>query len=61
MGSKSYVPFDEDFATVNPYLGSDGVKPFIEVLSLIHIYFWIKCWKAAGVHLHQKKQDVLED
>ena len=25
------MPFDEDFATVNPYLGSDGVKPFIEV------------------------------
>ncbi len=23
--------FEEDFATVNPYLGSDGVKPFIEV------------------------------
>ncbi|MBD5518977.1 MAG: orotidine-5'-phosphate decarboxylase [Lachnospiraceae bacterium] len=23
--------FDEDFATVNPYLGSDGVKPFMEV------------------------------
>ena len=23
--------FAEDFATVNPYLGSDGVKPFIEV------------------------------
>ena len=22
--------FDEDFATVNPYLGSDGVKPFSE-------------------------------
>ena len=31
VGSKCYVPFDEDFATVNPYLGSDGVKPFIEV------------------------------
>ena len=31
VGSKTYVPFDEDFATVNPYLGSDGVKPFIEV------------------------------
>lgn len=31
VGSKSYIPFDEDFATVNPYLGSDGVKPFIEV------------------------------
>ena len=24
--------FDEDFATVNPYLGSDGVNPFIDVL-----------------------------
>ena len=23
--------FDEDFATVNPYLGSDGVRPFIDV------------------------------
>ena len=23
--------FEEDFATVNPYLGSDGVKPFIDV------------------------------
>ena len=31
VDSKCYVPFDEDFATVNPYLGSDGVKPFIEV------------------------------
>lgn len=31
VGSKTYVPFDEDFVTVNPYLGSDGVKPFIDV------------------------------
>ena len=31
IGSASYAPFDEDFATVNPYLGTDGVKPFIEV------------------------------
>ena len=23
--------FDEDFVTVNPYLGSDGVKPFMDV------------------------------
>ena len=28
---KSFRGFDEDFATVNPYLGSDGVKPFISV------------------------------
>ena len=31
VGSKTYYPFGEDFATVNPYLGSDGVKPFIKV------------------------------
>lgn len=31
VGSKSYAGFDEDFATVNPYLGSDGVKPFMDV------------------------------
>lgn len=31
VGEKSYLPFDEDFVTVNPYLGSDGVNPFIKV------------------------------
>ncbi len=31
IGSKKYAGFDEDFATVNPYLGSDGVKPFMDV------------------------------
>lgn len=31
VGSKSYAPFDEDFVTVNPYLGSDGVNPFIDI------------------------------
>ncbi len=31
IGSKEYSAFDEDFATVNPYLGSDGVKPFLKV------------------------------
>ncbi|MDD3137975.1 MAG: orotidine-5'-phosphate decarboxylase [Lachnospiraceae bacterium] len=31
IGSKTYIPFGEDFATVNPYLGSDGVNPFIDV------------------------------
>ena len=31
VGSKSYAGFDEDFVTVNPYLGSDGIKPFIDV------------------------------
>ena len=31
VGSKTYSGFHEDFATVNPYLGSDGVKPFLDV------------------------------
>ncbi|MDE6015878.1 MAG: orotidine-5'-phosphate decarboxylase [Acetatifactor sp.] len=31
VGSKSYCGFGEDFATVNPYLGSDGIAPFIKV------------------------------
>ena len=31
VGSKTYYGFDEDFVTVNPYLGSDGVRPFMDV------------------------------
>ena len=31
VGSKTYSPFQEDFVTVNPYLGTDGVKPFVDV------------------------------
>ncbi len=31
VGSKICSGFDEDFATVNPYLGSDGVRPFLKV------------------------------
>ena len=31
VGGNTFRPFDEDFATVNPYLGSDGVEPFIDV------------------------------
>jgi len=31
VASKRYAAFDEDFATVNPYLGSDGIQPFIKV------------------------------
>lgn len=31
VGSNRFYGFDEDFVTVNPYLGTDGVKPFIDV------------------------------
>ena len=30
VGSNLIPVFDEDFATVNPYLGTDGIKPFVE-------------------------------
>ena len=31
VGSHSFIGFHEDFVTVNPYLGSDGVKPFMKI------------------------------
>lgn len=31
VGGKSYAGFGTDFLTVNPYLGTDGVKPFVDV------------------------------
>lgn len=31
IGDKKFRGFDEDFATVNPYFGIDGVQPFIDV------------------------------
>ena len=29
-GEREYAAFDEDFCTVNPYLGTDGVLPFLK-------------------------------
>lgn len=31
IGQKTFTPFGEDFATVNPYFGIDGIKPFLDV------------------------------
>ena len=31
VGANLLTPSGEDFATVNPYLGTDGIKPFIDV------------------------------
>lgn len=44
VGSKTYVPFNEDFATVNPYLGTDGVKPFMDVCKeeKKEFLFWLR-------------------
>ncbi len=31
VGSNSFYGFDEDFVTINPYMGTDSVQPFIDV------------------------------
>ena len=31
VGSNTFTAFNEDFITVNPYLGSDGINPFLDV------------------------------
>ena len=31
VGSQKIPVFNEDFATVNPYLGTDGIKPFVDI------------------------------
>ncbi len=31
VGNSILSAFNEDFATVNPYLGTDGIKPFVDV------------------------------
>ncbi|MCL2718882.1 MAG: orotidine-5'-phosphate decarboxylase [Lachnospiraceae bacterium] len=31
VGNNYFYPFQEDFITVNPYLGSDGIKPFVAI------------------------------
>lgn len=31
VGSSFHTAFNTDFLTINPYLGTDGVKPFVEV------------------------------
>ena len=31
VGSRKLAAFNEDFITVNPYLGTDGIKPFVDV------------------------------
>lgn len=36
VGGNTFSGFSEDFVTVNPYLGTDGVKPFVDVCKENH-------------------------
>ena len=31
IGANKIAPFDEDFVTLNPYMGADSITPFIDV------------------------------
>lgn len=43
VGSNKLSSFNEDFATVNPYLGSDGIKPFLDVCETENKGVFILC------------------
>lgn len=59
VGEKSYYGFDEDFATVNPYLGSDGVMPFIRVCQEEHkgIFILVKTSNPSSGEFQDRKVD----
>ena len=59
VGAKEYAGFDEDFATVNPYLGSDGVMPFIRVCQEEHkgIFILVKTSNPSSGEFQDRKVD----
>ena len=59
VGSKTYAPFDEDFVTVNPYLGSDGVNPFLDVCKEEKkgIFVLVKTSNPSSGEFHDQKID----
>ena len=59
IGDKSFRGFEEDFATVNPYLGSDGVKPFINVCNEFDkgIFVLVKTSNPSSGELQDKNCD----
>lgn len=54
---QKFAAFDEDFATVNPYLGSDGIKPFIDVCNAEDkgIFVLVKTSNPSSGELQDKK------
>ncbi len=59
VGDKAYRPFDEDFATVNPYLGTDGVKPFVDVCNKCDkgLFVLVKTSNPSSGEFQDKKAD----
>ena len=59
VGNTLIKGFDVDFATVNPYLGSDGVKPFINVCNEFDkgIFVLVKTSNPSSGELQDKVTD----
>jgi len=59
VGTHSYAPFDEDFVTVNPYLGSDGIKPFTDVCASLNkgIFVLVKTSNPSSGELQDRITD----
>jgi orotidine-5'-phosphate decarboxylase len=53
IGANTYEPFGEDFVTVNPYLGTDGIKPFVDLgkANGCGIYALVKTSNPSGAQL----------
>jgi len=59
VGGKSYAGFDEDFVTVNPYFGMDGIRPFLEVCQKEHkgIFVLVKTSNPSSGEFQDQKID----
>lgn len=59
IGGHHVRAFDEDFCTVNPYLGSDGIKPFIDVCNQENkgIFILVKTSNPSGGEFQDLKME----
>ena len=57
VDDQKYVPFDTDIVTVNPYLGSDGVEPFIDACRAYDkgIFVLVKTSNPSGAEIQDFK------
>ena len=57
INGKNFKPFECDFLTVNAYLGSDGIKPFLENCKKFDkgVFVLVKTSNQSGAELQNKK------
>ena len=59
VDEEKVAPFDTDFITVNPYLGSDGVQPFIDACRAYDkgMFVLVKTSNPSGVEIQDLKTE----